>query len=79
MSEMAKALPLMIQLMNNPSFVKHASEAGYEFDANAIFRAWANTVVYTPDVPIRTTGMRKRKPRLTASDFVMLREMGIKL
>jgi hypothetical protein len=68
MNEMANALPMIFQLMNNPSFVQHAAEAGYEFDVPAIFRAFSETYI-----------AKKVKPRLTAADFVMLREMGIRL
>ncbi len=39
--EMAQALPVMIQLMTNPIFVKNANDAGFQFDANAIFQAFA--------------------------------------
>jgi len=39
--EMAQALPVMIQLMTNPIFVKNANDAGFQFDAIAIFQAFA--------------------------------------
>jgi len=80
--EMVKALPMMLQLLNNPSFVKHARGQGYEFDIQSIWRAYVSTLTYTPTLPIKTTGIqsvKRTKPRLTASDFVMLREMGIRL
>ncbi len=36
--EMAQALPFVIQLLNNPTFVANANDAGYQFDAPAIFK-----------------------------------------
>lgn len=40
--EMAQALPMIIQLLNNPTFVQNANDAGYKFDAVAIFKAFAD-------------------------------------
>ena len=40
--EMAQALPIMIQLLNNPVFVANANDAGYQFDAVAIFQAFTD-------------------------------------
>jgi hypothetical protein len=40
--EMAQALPIMIQLLNNPTFVANANDAGYQFDAVAIFQAFVD-------------------------------------
>jgi hypothetical protein len=40
--EMAQALPIMIQLLNNPTFVTNANDAGYQFDAVAIFQAFVD-------------------------------------
>lgn len=40
--EMAQALPIMIQLLNNPTFVSNANDAGYQFDAVAIFQAFVD-------------------------------------
>ena len=40
--EMAQALPIMIQLLNNPTFVANANDAGYQFDAVAIFQAFTD-------------------------------------
>jgi hypothetical protein len=40
--EMAQALPIMIQLLNNPVFVANANDAGYQFDAVAIFQAFVD-------------------------------------
>src|SRR5271157_7887 len=40
--EMAQALPIMIQLLNNPTFVANANDAGYQFDAPAIFKAFVD-------------------------------------
>jgi hypothetical protein len=40
--EMAQALPLVIQLLNNPVFVANANDAGYQFDAVAIFQAFVD-------------------------------------
>jgi hypothetical protein len=40
--EMAQALPLIIQLLNNPVFVANANDAGYQFDAVAIFQAFVD-------------------------------------
>jgi hypothetical protein len=40
--EMAQAMPFIIQLMTNPVFVKNANDAGYSFDAIAIFQAFVD-------------------------------------
>lgn len=40
--EMAQALPIIIQLLNNPTFVQNANDAGYQFDAVAIFKAFTD-------------------------------------
>jgi hypothetical protein len=40
--EMAQALPIMIQLLNNPTFTANANDAGYQFDAVAIFQAFVD-------------------------------------
>lgn len=40
--EMAQALPTIIQLLNNPTFVKNTNDAGYQFDAVAIFKAFTD-------------------------------------
>ena len=40
--EMAQALPIIIQLLNNPTFVSNANDAGYQFDAVAIFKAFTD-------------------------------------
>ena len=40
--EMAQALPVIIQLLNNPTFVKNANDAHFQFDAVAIFKAFTD-------------------------------------
>jgi hypothetical protein len=40
--EMAQALPIIIQLLNNPTFVANANDAGYQFDAPAIFKSFTD-------------------------------------
>ena len=40
--EMAQALPIVIQLLNNPTFVANANDAGYQFDAPAIFQSFVD-------------------------------------
>lgn len=40
--EMAQSLPIVIQLLNNPTFVANANDAGYQFDAPAIFKAFTD-------------------------------------
>jgi len=40
--EMTQALPIIIQLLNNPTFVANANDAGYQFDAPAIFKAFTD-------------------------------------
>jgi hypothetical protein len=40
--EMAQALPIIIQLLNNPTFVKNVNDAHYQFDAVAIFKAFTD-------------------------------------
>lgn len=40
--EMAQALPVIIQLINNPVFTKNLNDAGYQWDAMAIFKAFTD-------------------------------------
>jgi hypothetical protein len=40
--EMAQALPIIIQLLNNPTFVKNVNDAHWQFDAVAIFKAFTD-------------------------------------
>lgn len=40
--EMAQALPIIIQLLNNPVFTKNINDSGYKFDALAIFKAFVD-------------------------------------
>jgi hypothetical protein len=40
--EMAQALPVIIQLLNNPTFVKNVNDGHFQFDAVAIFQAFTD-------------------------------------
>ena len=40
--EMAQALPIVIQLLNNPTFTKAINDAGWQWDAVAIFKNFAD-------------------------------------
>jgi len=40
--EMAQLLPIMIQLLNNPTFVQNMNMMGYKFDGVAIFKAMSD-------------------------------------
>lgn len=40
--EMAQALPIIIQLLNNPTFVKNVNDGHFQFDAVAIFKAFTD-------------------------------------
>jgi hypothetical protein len=40
--EMAQALPVIIQLLNNPTFQKSVNDAHFQFDAVAIFKAFTD-------------------------------------
>jgi hypothetical protein len=40
--EMAQALPIIIQLLNNPTFVKNVNDGHYKFDGVAIFKAFVD-------------------------------------
>jgi hypothetical protein len=40
--EMAQALPILIQLLNNPTFADNLSNSGMKFDALAIFKAFTD-------------------------------------
>lgn len=40
--EMAQALPIIIQLLNNPTFTKLVNEAHFTFDAVAVFKAFTD-------------------------------------
>jgi len=40
--EMAQALPLIMQLLNNPTFTQNITDGGYMFDGVAIFKAFVD-------------------------------------
>ena len=40
--EMAQALPIIIQLINNPVFTRNLNDAGFQWDAMAIFKAFTD-------------------------------------
>ena len=40
--EMAQFLPIVIQLINNPTFVQNCSDNGWEFDAPAVFQSFCD-------------------------------------
>jgi len=40
--EMAQALPIIIQLLNNPVFVQNVNDGGYMFDGIAVFKAFTD-------------------------------------
>src|SRR5258708_36996351 len=40
--EMAQALPIIIQLLNNPTFTKLVNDAHFTFDAVAVFKAFTD-------------------------------------
>jgi hypothetical protein len=40
--EMAQALPLIMQLLNNPTFVQNITDGGYMFDGPAIFKTFVD-------------------------------------
>jgi hypothetical protein len=40
--EMAQALPILLQLMNNPVFVKNVNDSYMQFDGKAIFKAFTD-------------------------------------
>lgn len=40
--EMAQALPIIIQLLNNPTFVQNVTDGGYMFDGIAVFKAFTD-------------------------------------
>ena len=40
--EMAQALPIIMQLLGNPTFAKSVNDGGYEFDGIAIFKAFVD-------------------------------------
>lgn len=40
--EMAQALPLILQLLNNPTFVANVNDGGFMFDGHAIFKAFVD-------------------------------------
>jgi len=43
--EMDDALPVIIKLLEEPTFVANAADAGYEFDAPAIFKAFTDAIL----------------------------------
>jgi hypothetical protein len=61
--EMAQALPIMIQLLNNPTFVANANDAGYKFDAVAIFQAFVDAAgwKFSQQFMVEMTPQEKQK------------------
>lgn len=61
--EMAQALPIVIQLLNNPTFVANANDAGYQFDAPAIFKAFVDAAGWKFSQPFlrKMTDQEKQK------------------
>lgn len=57
--EMAQALPIVIQLLNNPTFVANANDAGYQFDAPAIFKSFVDAAGWKFSQPF----LRKMTPQ----------------
>lgn len=61
--EMAQALPIIIQLLNNPTFVKNVNDGGYQFDGVAIFKAFTDAAgwKFSQDFLVKMTPEQQQK------------------
>ena len=61
--EMAQALPLIMQLLNNPTFVQNVTDGGYMFDGIAIFKAFVDAAgwKFSQDFLRKMTDEEKQK------------------
>lgn len=61
--EMAQALPIIIQLLNNPTFVKNVNDTGYQFDGVAIFKAFTDAAgwKFSQDFLVKMTPEAQQK------------------
>ena len=61
--EMAQALPLIMQLLNNPTFVQNVTDGGYMFDGIAIFKAFVDAAgwKFSQDFLRKMTNEEKQK------------------
>ena len=50
--EMGKALPVILELLKNPKFVKEVNERGYQFDAVSIFQALVDATAWKSKTPL---------------------------
>jgi hypothetical protein len=61
--EMAQALPIIIQLLNNPTFVKSVNDAHWTFDAVAIFKAFTDAAgwKFSQDFLVKMTSEQQQR------------------
>jgi hypothetical protein len=61
--EMAQALPLLMNLLNNPTFVANVNDGGYIFDGIAIFKAFTDAAgwKFSQDFLRKMTPQEKQK------------------
>jgi hypothetical protein len=82
-SELKKALPVIIGLLNNPQFVKDVDKMGYQFDAEAILAAvkdlLADAARLAQVKEIYKSDLETFESRLTAQDIAWLQKMKIGL
>lgn len=61
--EMSQALPIIIQLINNPVFTKNLNDAGFQWDAMAIFKAFTDAAgwKFSQDFVIKMTPQQQQQ------------------
>jgi hypothetical protein len=65
--EMAQALPVIIQLLNSPVFVKNINDSGYQFDGVAIFKAFTDAAGWKFSQDFMTPMTPEQKQRYDAN------------
>lgn len=75
--EMAQALPLIMQLLNNPTFVQNVTDGGYMFDGVAIFKAFTDAAgwKFSQDFLRKMTPEEKQKHDANAPAALQQRQI----
>jgi hypothetical protein len=75
--EMAQALPLLMNLLNNPTFVANVNDGGYIFDGIAIFKAFTDAAgwKFSQDFLRLMTPQEKQKHDANSPAAMQARQM----
>jgi hypothetical protein len=76
--EMAQALPLIMQLLNNPTFVQNITDGGYMFDGVAIFKAFVDAAgwKFSQDFLRKMTPEEKQKHDANSPAALQAQQIG---